>query len=128
MDCSVHQFVRDYAAIGWLCRFANQGHDLESRLGIPNGIAYFGAADSTHELAVLLAVLRVFSAACLILVLFTMGIFVPACDLLRPSTRRNWIRRNTRQLSCFLILYWVGMVGVSTSLPFLITRLAMPTF
>ena len=114
MDCSVHQFVRDYAAISWLCRFAKQGHDLESRLGIPSWIAYFGTADSTP----MLVVHQVFTAASLILVLFTMGVFVPGCDLLRPSTRRNWIRRNTRQLVMFLITYWFMMVVVSTSLPY----------
>ncbi len=105
MDCSVHPAVQNYTIVCWLYRFVNQGHDFESRLGIPSWMTYFSTPDRIgYQLA---------AAVYILLVFFTMGLFVPVCNLLRPSTRRDWLRRNVKQFAKFVALYWLTMVIVS---------------
>jgi len=69
-------------------------------------MGYFGTPN--------LVVYQLLSAFYFLFLLSTMGIFVPVCDLFRPSTRRNWLRRNVKQLAELGAVYWLTMVIMST--------------
>ncbi len=61
-------------------------------------MAYFGPPD--------LVAFQLFNAFYMLLI-FLMGLLVPVGNLFRPSTLRDWLRRNVKQLVKFVAAGWL---------------------
>ena len=105
MNCTSFTVIEAYPALCWLYKFSNRCHAVEVWLGMPAWICYFSKPDlPAHQIP---------EATLLLGILISFGLIVPISDILRPSTRRGWLRQTLWNLGGSIGAAWVMVCLVS---------------